>query len=71
MSHQWPGVCGGDVYEFRYLDDLHQLIHSALPRKQRLSQQELSRHAPKAPRVNGARVVRGPEDELWCSVVSA
>lgn len=32
-----------------HLDDLHQLVHAALPWKQRLPQQQLRHHAPHAP----------------------
>lgn len=56
-------------FSLAYLDDLHELIHPAVSREQRLPQQQLCRHAAQAPRVDGAGVVRRPKYKLGCSVV--
>ena len=48
------------------LDDLHQLVHSAVPGEDGLTQHELSKDAARGPDVNVGGVVRGPKYQLWC-----
>mmetsp|Transcript_104835 Transcript_104835/g.254445 ORF Transcript_104835/g.254445 Transcript_104835/m.254445 type:complete len:282 (-) Transcript_104835:109-954(-) len=51
------------------LDDLDQLVHAALAWEDRLSEDELGRHAGGGPDVDDRGVVRRPEDELRGAVV--
>ena len=46
------------------LDDLHQLVHPAVPGEDRLAQHELRKHAARRPDVNVGGVVRGAEYQL-------
>ena len=47
------------------LDDLHQLVHPAVPGEDGLAQHELREDAARRPDVNVGGVVRGPEYQLW------
>mmetsp|Transcript_48194 Transcript_48194/g.124977 ORF Transcript_48194/g.124977 Transcript_48194/m.124977 type:complete len:276 (+) Transcript_48194:194-1021(+) len=53
----------------QHFDDLHELVHAALPREDGLPQYELGGHARGRPDIDDCRVVRSSEDQLWCSVV--
>ena len=47
------------------LDDLHQLVHPAVPGEDGLAQHQLREDAARRPDVNVGGVVRGPEYQLW------
>mmetsp|Transcript_18308 Transcript_18308/g.51672 ORF Transcript_18308/g.51672 Transcript_18308/m.51672 type:complete len:278 (+) Transcript_18308:235-1068(+) len=55
----------------QHLDDLHQLVHPALPAEHGAAQDELRHDATDRPDVDGRGVVGGPEDELRGPVVAA
>ena len=48
------------------LDDLHQLVHPAVPGKDGLPQHQLGEDAARGPDVNVGGVVRGPKYQLGC-----
>lgn len=52
-----------------HLDDLHQLVHAAVPGEDGLAQEQLGQHAARRPDVDVGRVVGGAEDELGGAVV--
>mmetsp|Transcript_6086 Transcript_6086/g.17155 ORF Transcript_6086/g.17155 Transcript_6086/m.17155 type:complete len:342 (+) Transcript_6086:192-1217(+) len=54
----------------QHLDDLHQLVHTALPGEDGLPQDELGGHTRGRPDVDDCRVVRGSKNQLWRSVVA-
>lgn len=53
----------------QHLDDLHQLVHAAIPGEDGLAQEQLRQHTARRPDVDVRRVVGGAEDELGGAVV--
>ena len=48
------------------LDDLHQLVHPAVPGEDGLPQHQLGKDAARRPDVDVGGVVCGPKYQLWC-----